>query len=360
MEREFKRIVSEKMRGNRLDHYLILSGIGVSRNQVVKLIDTGAILINQKKPKPSYRIKAGDEIVAQLPESIRGPLQAEPESMDLNIIYEDEEVIVLDKPKGVIVHPARGNNHGTLVNGLLYHCQLPPESGLPAKGRVLIRPAKGRVFRPRGSIRQSKNCKIRPGVVHRLDKNTTGLLVFAKTDSALTFLGKQFEARSITREYLALAWGDFGLDTGMIEAPIGRSTLDRKKMAVTPFGAKEAVTSYTVLERFGIATFLKLKLQTGRTHQIRVHMLHFGHPIVGDPDYGGRSRIVVNSKEQEKQYKKILSLLPRQALHAAKLGFIHPKTKKYLEFTSSLPTDIAGVLEYLRQNSDFEFRNSKS
>jgi len=322
MEREFKRIVSEKMRGNRLDHYLILSGIGVSRNQVVKLIDTGAILVNQKKPKPSYRIKAGDEIVAQLPESIRGPLQAEPESMDLNIIYEDEEVIVLDKPKGVIVHPARGNNHGTLVNGLLYHCQLP----------------------------KSSNSKIRPGVVHRLDKNTTGLLVFAKTDDSLTSLGRQIEARKITREYLAIAWGDFGIDSGTIDAPIGRSTLDRKKMAVTPFAARSAVTSYKVLERFGIATYLNLKLFTGRTHQIRVHMLHYGHPIVGDPDYGGRSRIVVNSKEQEKQYKKILSLLPRQALHATKLGFIHPKTKKYLEFNSPLPDDIKSVLEYLKSN----------
>lgn len=140
------------------------------------------------------------------------------------------------------------------------------------------------------------------------------------------------------------------MDSGTIDAPIGRRTMDRKKMAVTPFAARSAVTSYKVLERFGIATYLNLKLLTGRTHQIRVHMLHYGHPIVGDPDYGGRSRIIVNSKEQEKQYKKILSLLPRQALHAAKLGFIHPKTKKYLEFTSPLPDDIKSVLEYLKSN----------
>jgi 23S rRNA pseudouridine1911/1915/1917 synthase len=321
MEREFKRIVSEKMHGYRLDHYLILSGIGVSRNRVVKLIDAGAILVNQKIQKPSYRVKPGDDVLANL--VIENEIEAVPEPMDLNIVFEDDELIVLDKPKGVIVHPARGNNHGTLVNGLLYHCQLP----------------------------KSSNSKIRPGVVHRLDKNTTGLLVFAKTDDSLTFLGRQIEARKITREYLAIAWGDFVMDSGTIDAPIGRSTLDRKKMAVTPFAARSAVTSYKVLERFGIATYLNLKLLTGRTHQIRVHMLHYGHPIVGDPDYGGRSRIVVNSKEQEKQYKKILSLLPRQALHAAKLGFIHPKTKKYLEFTSPLPNDIKSVLEYLKSNN---------
>jgi 23S rRNA pseudouridine1911/1915/1917 synthase len=318
MERVFKRIVSEKMRGNRLDHYLMLSGIGVSRNRVAKFIDSGAILVNQKKQKPSYRVKAGDEVVAQL--IVEDELEILPEPMDLNIIHEDNEVIVLDKPKGVIVHPARGNNHHTLVNGLLYHCRLP----------------------------QSQNSKIRPGVIHRLDKDTTGLLVFAKTDAALTFLGRQIEARKINREYLALAWGDFAIDTGTIEAPIGRSTLDRKKMAVTPFAARAAITNYTVLERFGIATYLRLKLLTGRTHQIRVHMLHYGHPIVGDPDYGGRSKSVINNREQERQFKDILFLLPRQALHAATLGFIHPKTKRYLEFTSPLPSDISSVLKNLR------------
>lgn len=324
MERKFERIVSEKMRGTRLDHYLIVSGIGISRNRVIKLIESGAILVNQKNQKPSYRVKTGDEVIAKMPETDQDWVQAEPEPMDLNIVYEDATVIVLDKPKGVIVHPARGNIHNTLVNGLLYHCKLP----------------------------KSQKSKIRPGVIHRLDKDTTGLLVFAKTDDALTFLGRQIEARKITREYLALVWGNFSLNSGIIDAPIGRSTLDRKKMAVTPFAARTAVTNYKVLERFQIATYLNLKLLTGRTHQIRVHMLHYGHPIVGDPDYGGRSRIVINTKEQEKQHKKILSILPRQALHAVKLGFVHPTTKKYLEFTSSLPSDIARVLEYLKQTSN--------
>lgn len=324
MARKFHRIVSEKMRGVRLDHYLILSGIGLSRNQVAKFIAAGAVLVNQKQSKPSYRVKPGDEIIAQLPEQSPDTFPIVPEPMDLNIVYEDDAVIVLDKPKGIIVHPARGNNSHTLVNGLLYHCQLP----------------------------QSPNSKIRPGVVHRLDKDTTGLLVFAKTDSALTALGRQIETRQIVREYLALAWGNLALNTGTIEAPIGRSTLDRKKMAVTPFAARRAVTNFTVLERFGIATFLRLKLQTGRTHQIRVHMLHYGHPIVGDPDYGGRSKRVINRREQEVQFKTILSLLPRQALHAAKLGFWHPQTKKYLEFSSPLPADIQSVLEYLRTNRE--------
>lgn len=324
MEKKFSRVVSEKMHGTRLDHYLILSGIGLSRNQVHKLIDAGDVLVNQKKTKPSYRVKPGDEIVAEIPTSVREPLQIEPEPMDLNIVYEDDEVIVVDKPRGVIVHPARGNMHGTLVQGLLYHCQLP----------------------------QSSNSKIRPGVIHRLDKDTTGLLVFAKTDSALTFLGRQIEARKINREYLALAWGDFPIGSGTIDAPIGRSTLDRKKMAVTPFSARRAITRYTVLERFGIATYLNLKLLTGRTHQIRVHMLHYGHPIVGDPDYGGRSKGMIKNRQQEPIFKTILSLLTRQALHAAKLGFVHPKTKEYLEFTSPLPNDIKKVLECLRGNLD--------
>ena len=328
MEREFRRIVSEKMRGNRLDHYLIISGIGVSRNRVVKLIAAGNILVNQKRQKPSYRVKTGDAIIAKF--YIANEIEIEPEPMDLNIVFEDEELIVINKPSGVIVHPARGNASHTLVNGLLYHCRLP----------------------------KNPDSKIRPGVIHRLDKDTTGLLVFAKTDFALTFLSKQIEARKITREYLAIAWGDFPLSSGTIEAPIGRSTLDRKKMAVTPFASRQAVTSYTVLERFEFATYLKLKLLTGRTHQIRVHMLHYGHPIVGDADYGGRSRSLITNRQQEKQFKEILARIARQALHAAILGFIHPKTGKYLEFNSSLPSDINDVLTYL-QNSKGEMANQK-
>ena len=184
-------------------------------------------------------------------------------------------------------------------------------------------------------------------VIHRLDKDTTGLLLFAKTDDALSLLGRAIEARKITREYLAIAWGNFPQDKGLIEAPIGRNILDRKKMAVTPFSAKTAATGFEVIKRFNIATYLRLRLLTGRTHQIRVHLTHYGHPVVGDPEYGGRSKTIINQQSDVAIFKKILSIINRQALHAHKLGFIHPRTGKYIEFTAPLPEDIANLLKYL-------------
>lgn len=321
MKREFYRIVSEKMWGKRLDHYLLLSGIGVSRNRACKLIEAGAVLVNGKITKPSYRVKPGDEISAHF--EIEEELKITPEPMPLDIVYEDNDIIVVNKPAGIIVHPARGHNQGTLAQGLLYHCRHLPEH---------------------------PDSKIRPGVIHRLDKDTTGLLVFAKTDFALSYLGQAIEARKITREYLAIAWGDFPQSQGTISAPIGRHSLDRKKMAVTPFSAKNAVTQFEVIERFRIATYLRLKLLTGRTHQIRVHLYHYGHPVVGDSDYGGRSPSLIRSQSEAPLFKKILSIIHRQALHATKLGFIHPRTDKYLEFTAPLPQDMSNLLNFLRAN----------
>jgi 23S rRNA pseudouridine1911/1915/1917 synthase len=320
MHKEFVRTVSEKMWGKRLDHYLLLSGIGVSRNRAHKLIKAGAVLVNGAISKPGYTVKPGDEIKALF--EIEDDLKITPEQMDVNIVYEDNDVIVVNKPTGVVVHPARGHSSGTLVQGLLYHCR-----NLPAH----------------------PDSKIRPGVIHRLDKDTTGLLLFAKTDDALTFLGKAIEARKITREYLAVAWGDFPQDKGMIDAPIGRHSLDRKKMAVTPFSAKTAATSFEVIERFKIATYLRLRLLTGRTHQIRVHLTHYGHPVVGDVEYGGRSKSLINKQSEVDIFKKILSIIDHQALHAYKLGFTHPRTGKYLEFTASLPEDITNLLKFLRR-----------
>jgi 23S rRNA pseudouridine1911/1915/1917 synthase len=172
--------------------------------------------------------------------------------------------------------------------------------------------------------------------------------LFAKTDDALSLLGRAIEARKITREYLAIAWGNFPQDKGLIEAPIGRNSLDRKKMAVTPFSAKTAATGFEVIERYKIATYLRLRLLTGRTHQIRVHLTHYGHPVVGDPEYGGRSKTIINQQSDVVVFKKILSIINRQALHAHKLGFNHPRTGKYIEFTAPLPEDIANLLKYLR------------
>lgn len=318
MIKEFSRIVSEKMWGKRLDHYLILSGIGVSRNRLHHLIKEGAVLVNDKKSKPSYQVKPGDKIIVHF--EVDDNFTILPERMPLDIIYEDTDIIVINKPVGVVVHPARGHSNGTLVQGLLYHCQT-----LPAH----------------------PNSKIRPGVIHRLDKDTSGLLLFAKTDFALSSLGKAIEARKINREYLCLAWGNFAQDHGVIEAPIGRHSLDKTKMAVTPFASKTAITKFEVIKRYRIATYLRLKLYTGRTHQIRVHLQHYGHPVVGDPDYGGRSRNVVRNKSDMMIYKTILDLISRQALHAYKIGFQHPRSGKYLEFTVPLTDDIAKLLHYL-------------
>jgi 23S rRNA pseudouridine1911/1915/1917 synthase len=242
--------------------------------------------------------------------------------MNLAIVYEDEDVLVLDKPAGIVVHPARGNRDRTLVNGLLYHCK-----HLPLRSDSLSR----------------------PGVVHRLDKETTGLLMFAKTDDALRSLGHQIEHRTVVREYAAFAWGDFELDEGTVDAPIGRHAIDRTRMAVTPFAARTAVTNYEVFRRYAVCTYLRLRLKTGRTHQIRVHMQHIGHPIVGDPEYGGRNQTVIQRADHLPLLRDMLTIIKRQALHAARLGFNHPRTRKYVEFASALPADMERLLMYLEK-----------
>jgi 23S rRNA pseudouridine1911/1915/1917 synthase len=322
MIKTFERSASERIAGKRLDHYLILSGIGTSRNQVTRMIEHGYVLVNGRPAKPSYKVKTGDQIAARF--EVPEPIEVTPQEIPLRVAYEDDDVVVIDKDVDIVVHPARGHAKGTLVNALLHHCKELPVG-------------------ERGPIR--------PGVLHRLDKDTTGLLVFAKTDSALTSLGRQVEERKFTREYRAIVWGDVELDVGTVDAPVGRHTLDRKKMAVTPFNSRSAVTDYAVLERFGVATYLKIRLQTGRTHQIRVHMAHIGHPVVGDPDYGGRRRDVIRRQQHVPIFEHVLELIERQALHAARLGFFHPTLKRHVEFQSALPSDIQQVLDYLRQLS---------
>lgn len=318
--RRFERTASERLWGKRLDQYLVLSGLGLSRTRAAELVDDGRVLVNCGRVKRSYRVKPGDVVAAEFePEP---ELTLEPEPMELAIVYEDAEVLVLDKPAGIVVHPARGNRHHTLVNGLLHHCR-----SLPLRRDSLVR----------------------PGVVHRLDKDTTGLLMFAKTDDALRGLGRQIELRGVVREYAAFCWGDFELDEGTVEAPIGRHTIDRTRMAVTPFAARDALTNYEVFRRYGVCTLVRVRLKTGRTHQIRVHMEHIGHPVVGDPEYGGRSPGVLTRHDHAALFRHILTVMKRQALHACRLGFNHPRTGEYMEFSSSLPADMERLLLYLER-----------
>ena len=317
----FERIASDRLAGKRLDQYLVLSGLGVSRTRAARLIDEGRARVNAEPSKPGYRIKAGDRVTAGFDHEPE--LTIEPQEIDLKIVYEDDDVVIVDKEAGIVVHPARGNRRYTMVNGLLHHCRnLPLRTDSP----------------------------VRPGVVHRLDKNTTGVLMFAKTDAALTSLSSQLMHRTVVREYAAFAWGDFELDIGTVDAPVGRHTIDRTRMAVTPFAAKTAVTNYQVFRRYGVCTYLRLRLKTGRTHQIRVHMQHIGHPIVGDPEYSGRSPHLVRHREHMPLYQGMMRIIKRQALHAARLGFNHPRDGRYIEFASPLPPDMDNLLMFLEKH----------
>lgn len=291
----------------RCDKYIAENVDTVSRSYIKKLFDEGKVLVNGAAKSASYKLKVGDEISFAMPEVEE--IDAQPENIPLDIKYEDDELLVINKPRGMVVHPAPGNSTGTLVNAVLYHC----------KGNL-----------------SGINGKMRPGIVHRIDKDTTGLLVVAKTNDAHLFLSDQLGDRSLSREYYALVHGNIKENSGTINAPIARSEADRKKMTVTQKNSREAVTDFFVEERFGLYTLVRCKLKTGRTHQIRVHMKHIGHPIVGDKTYG---------------VKKEEFNLTGQLLHAGKIGFIHPITKEKLYCDAPLPEDFEKVLNLLRARS---------
>ena len=296
--------ITEKERKARLDMFLLEMYPEHTRSYLQKEIKAGNVLLNGLKTRPGVSLKPGDTVDAEFSE----PEEPEvlPEDIPLSIVYEDQDVILVDKPKGMVVHPAPGHTSGTLVNALLYHCT--DLSGI--------------------------NGVLRPGIVHRIDKDTTGIVIACKNDKAHISLSEQLAAHTVTRRYYALVHGNFRDDEGTVDAPIGRNRTDRKKMAVDPSG-KEAVTHYRVLERFGQYTFIECRLETGRTHQIRVHMSSIGHPLLGDLQYGsGKSSFHTEG----------------QCLHAYVLGFIHPSTGEYMEFTSGLPDYFKKILDTLRKD----------
>lgn len=296
--------INSEEEGQRIDKYLSTIIEGKSRSFVQGLIDEKKVKANSKGIKSNYKLKKGDFIEVEVPEPVE--LNVSAEEMNLDIVYEDEDVLVVNKEKGIVVHPAPGNYTGTLVNGILHHCS--DLSGI--------------------------NGVIRPGIVHRIDKDTSGILVIAKNDEAHNDLAVQFKEHSIKREYYALVEGKFSKVEGTVDKPISRDKKERIKMAINSDG-KRAVTHYEVLEQYDKGVSLvKCTLETGRTHQIRVHMASIGHPLVGDLVYG---------------YKRQKFNIEGQALHAKTLGFIHPRTKEYMEFTSELPNYFKELLEKLRK-----------
>lgn len=283
---------------DRLDKYL-LDKIEVSRSKLQKMINNGNVLVNGNKVKNSYVVKIDDEIT--IDENYQEKIDILPENIPLDIVYEDDDLLVVNKKSGMVVHPAPGNYCGTLVNALMYHC----------------------------NSLSTVNTEVRPGIVHRIDADTSGLLLVAKNDETHIALAEQIKEHTVTRKYVALVWGVINEDTATIDAPIGRDKNNRKKMRVTADNSKDAITNIKVLERYEKATLIECSLETGRTHQIRVHMDYIGHPIVNDPVY---------------DHNKLIDNDFGQMLHAKTIGFIHPRTKEYMEFNSEVPPKFIEIL----------------
>lgn len=297
-------IVEDEQKGERIDTVVSLYDADITRSAAQKLIANGDVVVNDETVSKNYKCKSGDIIKVTIPEPVL--LDIKPENIPLDIVYEDDDLLVVNKPKGMVVHPAPGNADGTLVNALMFHCS-DSLSGI--------------------------NGVIRPGIVHRIDKDTSGLLIVAKNDAAHLHLAEQIKEHSFTRRYRAVVHGNIKDDEGTVDAPIGRNPKDRKKMAVTTENSRNAVTHYKVLEHFGSFTYIECQLETGRTHQIRVHMAYKGHPVAGDPVYGPR-----NTPTE----------MNGQCLHAGLIGFIHPRTGEYLQFEAPLPDYFEKFLRKLR------------
>jgi 23S rRNA pseudouridine1911/1915/1917 synthase len=312
---EFQFEVTDEQTGERLDKLLAILMPGQSRTVIQGLIENGDVLVNEKIAKSSYKIRESDKIAVDLPPPL--PVELSAEEMPLDIVYEDDDLVVINKPAGLIVHPGAGVTGGTLANGVVAHFnQLSGKAGL-----------------------------IRPGIVHRIDKDTSGLIIVAKNDLAHQSLSEQFSARSVYKKYVALAYGRFANNTGIIDAPIGRDPHRRTHMAIRTGGGRPALSIYTVKESYDEFTLLDVEIKTGRTHQIRVHLTHIKHPVVGDKIYSeGRANSI-----KDVEVRRSIAALNRQFLHAAEIGFRHPRTGERLKFLSELPADLSGFLDRLRQ-----------
>jgi 23S rRNA pseudouridine1911/1915/1917 synthase len=320
-EKKYHIIIPEGKKKERLDVVLTNHIENATRTKIQKLIEANYVTVNSDAQKPSYKVLPGDVVDVTIPISPR-PEEAEPEEIPLEIVFEDEYLIIVNKPAGMVAHPAYANYTGTLVNALLFHSQ------------------------KLSNINEAS----RPGIVHRIDKDTSGLLVVAKDDWTHAKLAEQFAKHSIEREYWAIAWGKFKDRKGEIDFNIARSKSDRKKFAMVKDEGKTALTFYEVLQEFEFTSLLKLNLRTGRTHQIRVHLSGTGHPIFGDPTYGGRNIVYGSNVPKMKSHiQNLLEVMPRQALHAKTLGFIHPHTKEFIRFDTELPEDFKELLKKLNK-----------
>jgi 23S rRNA pseudouridine1911/1915/1917 synthase len=316
----FSFIVDAGQKLLRVDKYIQNKIINASRSKIQAAADNGSILVNEKQVKSNYKVKPGDKVAMVLQYPPR-EIEIIPEDIPLNVEYEDESFVIINKPPGLVVHPSYGHYSGTLINALAYRYKdLPIFNGSDA----------------------------RPGLVHRIDKNTSGLLVIAKNEEAKKKIAFQFSEHTTHRRYVALVWGNFEEEEGTITGHVGRSLKNRKVMTVFPEGefGKHAITHYKVLQRFGYVTLVECRLETGRTHQIRVHMKHIGHPLFNDFEYGGDKILKGTTFTKYKQFvQNCFNQLPRQALHARELGFNHPQSGEFVKFVSPIPDDLQGVIE---------------
>lgn len=321
---EHQRVVADKgQEPLRVDKFLMNRLEGTSRSKIQQSAEQGFIQVNGKTVKSNYKVKPHDVVSVMFTHPPR-EIELIPQDLPLNIVYEDDDVVVINKEAGMVVHPGYGNYSGTLVNALAYHFDNLPNNGGDAS---------------------------RPGLVHRIDKNTTGIMIIAKNEHAMTHLSKQFFDRTIDRRYQALVWGELSEESGTIEGHIGRSLKNRKVMAVFPEGdyGKHARTHYTVLERLGYISLVECKLDTGRTHQIRVHFQHIKHPLFGDFEYGGDKILKGTTFSKYKQFvENCFRIIPRQSLHAKSIAFEHPRTGEWMRFESELPADMLEVIEKWR------------